>query len=172
MINALDSIKEISGVEFEYYFVCKTQLWLFSHGLIKSQEDENVKIGRLLHKNKYKREMKEKSLNRVKFDVVKLGNEYIVYETKKEKVLEAHIWQLKYYLYQLNKTTGIPVRGILTAPKFRKVVVLSNDDILFIEQILNDIKKIKQLPDPPLPIKQIRCKKCAYRMFCFGDKYE
>lgn len=172
MPDLIDKASEISGVEFEYYFVCKTQLWLFSHGLIKSDEDENVKIGRIIHREKYKREKRERSLNRIKFDVMKLGNEYVVYETKKEKVLDAHIWQVKYYLYQLSKLVNLPVKGILTAPKFRKVITLSNDDIKFIEQTLEEIKNVKQLRDPPAPIKQIRCKKCAYRTFCFGDEYE
>jgi CRISPR-associated exonuclease Cas4 len=103
---------------------------------------------------------------------MKLGKEYVIYETKKQRVLDAHIWQLKYYIYQLSKIVKAPVKGILVAPKFRKILTISNEDIKFIDKKLEEIMNLKSLPDPPIPVKNVYCKKCAYRTFCWSDKYE
>ncbi|MEM4360581.1 MAG: CRISPR-associated protein Cas4 [Candidatus Anstonellaceae archaeon] len=168
----MDLISKISGVEFCYFFICKTQFWYFTHGLIKSDEDENVKIGRLVHENRYKREKREKELFRSKFDVVRLGNEYVIYEVKKGVILEQNIMQLKFYMYEIYKTTGLIAKGIITSPGNRKILTLSEKDIKEIEESLREIEKLKYQKDPPQPIKRDICKKCAYRTFCFGDEGE
>ena len=165
-------IEQVSGVEFEYYHVCKTQLWLFSHNLIKSDDDENVKVGRILHEERYKREKKDRSLFRSRFDVIKFKDKYVVYERKKEKLLKAHEYQLLYYLFQLHLITNSEVEGVLIAPGTRKILKLTDEIKKKIINDLTEIIKIKKLPDPPPPKKIKRCAKCAYRTFCFGDEYE
>ncbi len=164
-------VNGVSGVELEYYFVCPTMLWLYSHNLINANEDEIVKDGKVLHESGYKRDKKEVHLNRSVFDVVKLGNEYVVYERKRSKLLKAHELQLKFYLFQLH-LKGIKAKGVLIAPGSRKVVVLTALDISTLENAVDEIKKIKTMEDPPKPKKIRRCQKCAYRMFCFGDEGE
>lgn len=162
---------EVSGVEFEYYFVCKTQLWLFSHNIQKTEDDENVKIGKLIHQNIYKRGFRDRSIARTKFDVIRRGDVYTVYERKKNKILPAHEWQLKYYLYTL-RINGIKSVGILIAPGYRKIIHLRKEDIKTIEEVKAEIRKIISLPNPPVPKKIGRCKNCAYHLFCFGDEDE
>lgn len=163
---------DVSGTEFNYFFVCKTQLWYLSHSLIKSDEDENVKIGRLVHEIKYKSERKERPLFRSKFDVVKLNNRYVIYEYKKSAIKDSHIKQLKFYLYSLKKQTDAEVQGILISPGKRIFVSLSSEDFNEIDSTINEIHQIKKSKFPPKPVKIPTCKKCGYRSFCWGDTYE
>jgi CRISPR-associated exonuclease Cas4 len=163
---------DISGVEFQYYFVCPTQLWLFSHNIIKSNEDENVKIGKRMHEEGYKREKKEKQLARSKFDIVKISTGYIVYERKKQRILESNINQLKFYLFVLSQVTNSKVNGVLIAPSKRIPVQLNEHDYKFIENAINEIRRIKSLKSPPLIVKKPICKRCGYRNFCFSGEYD
>jgi CRISPR-associated exonuclease Cas4 len=163
---------DVSGVEFCYFFVCDTQLWLFSHGLIKSDEDENVKLGRILYSNRYKKEKREREVFRSKFDVIKIGEEYLIYELKKYAILSSNILQLKFYMYQIHLLTGLSVKGIISAPGKKYFVNLTSEDISFINESINKIKEIKNLSEPPKPTFKPICKKCGYRNFCFGDRYE
>ncbi len=160
--------EDISGVEYEYYFVCPTMLWLYSHGLIKANEDENIKEGKIIHENIYKREKREVEIGRSKFDVLKLKDKYIVYERKKSKIFRGQTHQLKFYLYQLY-LKGINAEGFLIVPGKRIHVLLRDKDKEEIKVNLLEIKRIKNSPNPPKPIKKKICNKCAYRDFCFGD---
>ena len=46
----------INGTQINYYFICKTKLWLFSHNIQMEQESDNVSLGKQLHENSYKKE--------------------------------------------------------------------------------------------------------------------
>ena len=46
---------KINGTQINYYFICKTKLWLFSHN-IQLEQSENVKLGKILHEDSFKRE--------------------------------------------------------------------------------------------------------------------
>ncbi len=49
-------ISKINGTQINYYFICKTKLWLFSHNIQLEDEHENVKLGKFLHETSFKRE--------------------------------------------------------------------------------------------------------------------
>ena len=34
----------VNGTQINYYFVCKTKLWLFSHNIQMEQESDNVSL--------------------------------------------------------------------------------------------------------------------------------
>ncbi|MBW1650087.1 MAG: CRISPR-associated protein Cas4 [Deltaproteobacteria bacterium] len=98
----------ITGTQINYYFVCKRKLWLFSHNISMGHTSGLVEIGSIIHKNTYIR--KEMELDGIKIDFFE-KNRGIINEVKKSKAVEqAHIWQLKYYLYHFNKL-GIKVKG-------------------------------------------------------------
>jgi len=44
----------IGGVKVNYYFHCKTQLWLFSHFITQEQDSDLVILGRLLEEKSFK----------------------------------------------------------------------------------------------------------------------
>ena len=161
----------IRGTEVAYYIVCKRKLWLFSRGISFERFSDYVEIGKVISESFFKREkLKEVELNSSKIDFIKFSDEIIVNEIKKSRKLEeAHIWQTKFYIYQLQKI-GINCRfGIIHYPKLlRKVdVELSEDDKNKIEEALSKIEEIKLLENPPEIKEKPYCKKCAYYEFCF-----
>lgn len=59
-----------TGSQINYYFVCKRKLWLFSHNIELESDSDLVKLGKLLHENKYKRRLKEVQIDRIKIDFI------------------------------------------------------------------------------------------------------
>ena len=105
--------KYISGMMFYYYFVCKRKLWLFANEIQLENENEDVKIGKLLDENTYSRERKHVLIdNTINVDFIKDWE--VLHEIKKNKTVEdAAIWQIKYYLYFLKKRGITLEKGIL-----------------------------------------------------------
>jgi len=74
----------INGTLIWYYFICKREVWLISHGITADQEDENIEIGRFIHENAYSREKKEIDFDNFKVDVAdSIDGKIIVQEVKK-----------------------------------------------------------------------------------------
>ncbi|MGH2638833.1 MAG: CRISPR-associated protein Cas4 [Rhabdochlamydiaceae bacterium] len=59
---------KFTGSQINYYFICKRKLWLFSHNIELEPESDLVKLGKLLHENRYNRKMKEVQIGRIKVD--------------------------------------------------------------------------------------------------------
>lgn len=161
--------REISGMMFYYYFVCKRKLWFFANEIQMESENEDVIIGKLIDENSYSRELKHVLIdNTVNIDFIKEWK--ILHEVKKQKsVEEAGIWQLKYYIYFLRKR-GINIeKGILDYPKLKKreEIFLTEEDKKRIEEILLEIREIVNLKLPPKLEKLKICKKCAYFEYCY-----
>jgi len=158
----------ITGTQINYYFVCKRKLWLFSHHIGMEYTSEMVEMGSVLHKHSYARKRKE-----VEFDGIKVDffdkNKGIINEVKKSKAIEeAHIWQLKYYIYHF-KNLGMKVKGQIDYPLIRRreLVNLDKKDIEKIEALLKDIEKIIADKIPPEKINAKICKKCSYYELCY-----
>ena len=161
--------REISGMMFYYYFVCKRKLWFFANEIQMESENEDVIIGKLIDENSYSRELKDVLIdNTVNIDFIKEWK--ILHEVKKQKSIEeAGIWQLKYYIYFLRKR-GINIeKGILDYPKLKKreEIFLTEEDEKRIEEILLEIREIINLKLPPKLEKLKICKKCAYFEYCY-----
>ncbi len=160
-------LPHITGVQVNYYFVCKTKLWLFSHLATMEHTSEEVALGRLLHTESYNRSRKELEIGAIKIDFIRRGDELVLHEVKKSKKLErAHEYQMLYYIYYLRRQ-GIKARGIINYPliRRRKEVVLRDERQ--IEEVLQDIEEIVALPEPPKPEKKDYCRKCSYFEFCW-----
>lgn len=161
--------REISGMMFYYYFVCKRKLWFFANEIQMESENEDVIIGKLIDENSYSKELKHVLIdNTVNIDFIKEWK--ILHEVKKQKSIEeAGIWQLKYYIYFLRKR-GINIeKGILDYPKLKKreEIFLTVEDEKRIEEILLEIREIVNLKLPPKLEKLKICKKCAYFEYCY-----
>lgn len=161
--------REISGMMFYYYFVCKRKLWFFANEIQMESENEDVIIGKLIDENSYSRELKHVLIdNTVNIDFIKEWK--ILHEVKKQKsVEEAGIWQLKDYIYFLRKR-GINIeKGILDYPKLKKreEIFLTEEDEKRIEEVLLEIREIVNLKLPPKLEKLKICKKCAYFEYCY-----
>ena len=160
---------KVQGVKFNYYFICKRKLWLFSNGIAMENESERVTLGKLVHENAYKRSERDKEKlidNMIKIDVIDAEN---VKEVKiSSRMKESDKLQLLYYLYYL-KQMGIYRTGTLNYVKEKRVenVLLTSDDEKLIEETLVEIDKFLKLEKPPCVEVYRYCKKCAYYAYCY-----
>ena len=152
--------KEITGVMVYYYEVCKRKLWYFYNEIQMEQGNENVEIGKVLDEETYKRDKKH----------INIRSKGILHEVKKSnKIEEASILQVKYYLYFLHKKGVTNIKGKIDYPLLKQSVdiELNEEDIVNIEQILNNINEIVYKTIPPKLEKKRICKSCSYYDLCF-----
>lgn len=151
-----------------YYHVCHRKLWYFVHEIRMEQENEDVIMGKLIDEKSFAREDKHVNIdNVINIDFIKDKN--ILNEVKKSNKIEnASIWQVKYYLYYL-KQRGVVLDARIDYPKLKKVVDvdLSQEDEKELDEIITNIKKICDLDEPPKITNNKICKKCAYYDLCY-----
>lgn len=159
---------EITGVMIQYYKVCKRELWFYINQVNMNYDNDNIDIGKLIHENSYKREKKEIRLDNLVFDFIQTKDKLKIYEIKKSsKLTIGGIYQLYFYLWIFNKV-NINATGYLVYPKEKKKeeIELTEEKIIEIEEIIENIKKISNLEKPPSPHQQPYCKKCTYYELC------
>lgn len=159
----------ITATQINYFFVCKRKLWLFSHNITMEHNSELVELGNLLHQNSYEKKRKDIEFEGIKIDFFE-KSKAIIHEVKKSKAIEeAHIWQMKYYLYCLRQL-GIYVQGQIDYPKQRKTekILWEEEDEKIILDIITKLEQILKEPLPPQKINKEKCKKCSYFEFCYA----
>ena len=166
----METAPSLTGVQINYYFICKRKLWLFSHGIQMEQESDRVFLGKLMHEESYDRESKEIFLgDQIRLD--RISPDGVIHETKMTNKMEkADIWQLKYYLYYLKKNNIWPVTGEIDYPKLRKTekIQLTQSDCEQLDKIVREIGEVLKKERPPEIQKMSICKKCAYFEYCWG----
>lgn len=162
--------KKITGIMVYYYVVCKQKLWYFVHDINMEQNNDNVRLGRLLDENSYRDADKHILIdNALNIDYIKNAN--IIHEIKKSrKIEEASIWQVRYYIWYLEQF-GVPnIKGQIDYPLLRQTVQveLSDADREIMQDYLADIERIISLQQPP-DVKQRKkiCQSCAYFELCY-----
>ena len=159
----------INGTIINYYFVCKTKMYLHYHKINLEDNSEDVRIGKVLH------EINEEKVNEVSFESIKVDKitkDYVIEVKKSDSDIEAAKWQLIYYLYIL-KQKGINKKGRLEVfeknkqDKKRFEIELTNEYEKKLLKILEDIEKILRNDTPPKPKFESKCRKCAYYEYCF-----
>lgn len=161
-------MRKITGMMVYYYNVCKRKLWFFSNEINMEDCSEDVKIGALLDQKSYSREDKHINIDNV-INIDFFGNENILNEIKKSnKIEEATIWQVKYYLYYL-KQRGVVITAKIDYPLLKKnvYVELTDEDEINIEGMLQDIESITGSDTAPDKLQSGICKKCAYYDLCY-----
>jgi CRISPR-associated exonuclease Cas4 len=167
----------ITGTHINYYFSCHRQLWLFANNIQMEHTHDAVSEGKLIHETSYAQrsgKYEEIAIDGIKIDFYDAKNKVIHELKKSSKLHEAHIWQLKYYIYVFEKKGIDGISGILEYPKERKTeeVYLSSIDIEKIKEIETEIIKIINSDSPPRLEKKPRCKNCSYYDFCFISETE
>ena len=162
-------MENISGVMIYYYFVCKRKLWYFCKNINMEDNSEDVGIGKLIDETSYSRERKNISIDQnINVDFLRAWK--VIHDIKKSRAAEeASIWQIKYYIYYLEKK-GIEIeKGVLDYPKLKKRinVFLDDEDKVKLEKIIEEIRGIKELKVPLGVEKKSICKKCAYFELCY-----
>jgi len=142
---------KITGNMINYYFVCQRKLWLFAQGLQYEEENENVQLGKLLDTGTYKDKRKQIMVDdTIMIDF--LEDWKVLHEVKKSRAIEpAAVWQLRYYLYYLQKKGVLVEKGYIDYPKLRErvEVTLNEEEIKTLEGIIDSIKTIVTQSDSP-----------------------
>lgn len=159
----------ISGIMIYYYFICQRKLWYFLNEINMEQNSELVSIGKIIDETTYSREKKGILIdNTINVDFIRNGA--VLHEIKKTKSIEeAGIWQIKYYMYYLEKRGVKSVQAQIDYPLMRetKKIYLDDNDREILENIEKNIKDIKRQEKPPHVINKKMCKNCAYYDLCY-----
>ena len=161
-----------TGTQINYYHICHRKLWLFTNNIQMEHNSDLVTEGKLIAETTYPqraKKYKELDLGFIKIDHFDTKNK-VVREVKKSKKMEAaHLAQLKYYLWVLEKSGVEDVSGILEYPRLRRTeeVWLSDLDREEIEVWISGIEVVLS-GDCPKVIDKAICKKCAYYDFCYA----
>lgn len=161
----------VTGTLINYYFHCKTQCWLHANRINLEENSEDVRIGKILHEiNEERGKKTEISIDNVKID--KLTRDYLVEVKKSDSDPEAVKWQVLLYLYKL-KAKGVLKKGkieyIEKKRQSKKIEYIELDDENEKEllEVLGKIEALIDLSNPPKPIFENHCKRCAYYEYCF-----
>ena len=160
----------ITATHINYYLICRRKLWFFSQQIQCEQESELVALGKLIHEASYADEKKEFEFEGIKVDWLDLKNKVIHEVKKSDKVDEAHIWQLKYYLYYFKINNLGDFTGEINYPKLRKTekITLNDDDIIYIQKVEKEINEIIANEQAPKVNKVMKiCKNCSYYELCW-----
>lgn len=161
----------VTGTLIWYYYICKREVWLMAHQLVADQDNENMRIGKIIGENSYKRDKKELDLGNAKLDLIRTENgELVVGEVKKSsRFTDSATKQLLFYLLQLREM-GIKARGELMIPEEKQKieVYLDEKNEIEIKSAVKDIELIVSKELPPEPVKNKYCRNCAFSEFCWA----
>lgn len=165
-------MENVTGTHIAYYQLCHRKLWLFGNGVQMEQDSDLVYEGKVIHESSYGRRanrFREVDLGSVRIDFYDAKTK-TVHEMKKGKAMEEmHVWQLKYYLWMMERAGFEGVKGKLEYPKLRKVkeVVLEEGDRVRLEGMVKAIRETIGGENCPDRVRLKACKRCAYHDFCW-----
>ena len=162
-------MKQITGLMIDYYFICKRKLWYFINEIHMEQNSELVAMGKILDETSYTREKKSILIdNQINIDFI--ANGAVLHEVKKTKAIqEAGEWQIKYYMYYLEKRGVKNIEAKMDYPliKQTKEVMLIEKDREILEEAEKEIELIAQSKEIPKKLNAKMCKKCSYYDLCY-----
>ncbi len=162
----------MTGTHFNYFQVCHRKLWLFANGINMEHTSDLVYEGKLIHETSYPQRSEryeELEIEGCKIDFYDARNK-VVHEIKKsDKIETAHEWQVKYYIYVLERNGIEGVTGILEYPTMRQTqkVELTDWDRERIKEIEKEIGDIIGADVCPEVINAKICGNCSYYEFCY-----
>ena len=173
----------INGIYFNYYQVCKRKLWLFANGINMEHTSDTVYDGKLLHETSYpqRAERYEEMLISAEYEGITLIGQIdyfdarikVIHEIKpSDKVEEAHVRQVKFYLWLLELNGVDGATGILEYPKLRKMdeVLFSDEDRKLLQESVSEIRSLIENESCPSTINAKICKNCSYYDFCYAGE--
>lgn len=161
---------KVNATLFSYYILCKRKAWLFIHNITMEKTSPLVEIGKLISQYSYTNQKHEINIdNTIVIDWIDHTNK-IIHEVKKsKKVEEAHIWQVKYYLWYLEQKGLKGYTAIINYPMQRKItkVELEKRDRTIIPAIIKELQTLSTQTKPPEPVRLPICSNCAYFELCW-----
>ena len=167
----------VTGTHISYYHVCHRKLWLFANEIRMEHTSDLVAEGRLIHETTYPQRSEryqELEIDGIKIDYYDPRNKMIHEVKKSDKLETAHEWQVRYYIYVLERNGVDGVTAILEYPKLRHTteIFLSNRDREELEMIIEETQSIIASDICPERVKLNICKKCSYFEFCWCGEEE
>lgn len=155
-----------------YYHLCHRKLWLHHRGMRMEDNSSAVAEGQLIGKTTYQRrakKWKELVVDSLKIDHFDPATNTIREVKKSSKLEHAHVAQVKYYLYALEKRGIQNAKGLIEYPKQRKTTEVTLDLAAKKEIEIWEaaIEEIVNLPVCPALVPKSYCKNCSFRDFCF-----
>jgi CRISPR-associated exonuclease Cas4 len=162
----------ITATYINLYNVCKRELWLHANEIRFEHTSDLVYEGKLIHETSYPQRSdryEELEIDGIKLDYYDARNKVIHEIKKSDKVEVAHEWQLKYYIYVLERNGVEGVTGILEYPTLRQTekVVLTDSDRKQIVEMEKEIETIVSSDECPPVINAKICRNCSYYEFCY-----
>lgn len=175
----------VGGMLVGYYLVCPRKAWLSMRGLWMEGEHEAVQLGKLLDETAYARRDRPALIEAEAPDGTRLvakldGAELargVLHETKKGRACEeAHVWQLRFYLWVLRLCGatgpgGAPLRGVLDYPALRRrePVALEPAHEARLGELVAAVRALADAPAPPhRHPRRSFCRRCAFEELCYG----
>lgn len=164
---------QITGTQFAYYLICHRKLWLFSRGITLEQESDLVSMGKLIHETTYQNRpdrFKELAIDGIKIDFFDRKTKTVHEIKKSDSFQEAHIWQVKFYIYVLEQNGIEGVSGIIEYPKLHRTekVELADVDRSVIVEMTVSIQSVIESDSAPGKLKVSKCRNCSYLDFCWS----
>lgn len=170
----------ITGTHINYFRLCPRKSWLFIHGIHMEHNSELVADGKLIEEESYQQRSErytQLELSSTFDDIQLVGKidfydtkERIIHETKRSnKVEQAHIWQVKFYLWLL-ELNGIEAEmGLVEYPRLREreKVFLDENDKVYLKNTIENIKILVNQNECPPVINAKICKSCSFYDFCY-----
>ena len=162
----------MTGTHFNYYQICHRKLWLFANGINMEHTSDLVYDGKLIHESTYPQRSEryeELEIDGVKIDYYDARNKVIHEIKRSDKVEHAHEWQVKYYIYVLERNGIEDVKGVLEYPALRHTapVILTDADRIRITEMEKEIRQLIEGDVCPPVINAKICKNCSYYDFCY-----
>ncbi len=170
----------LTGTHINYYRLCKRKLWLFATGIQMEHTSDLVYDGKVIEAESYSDRSSQYEQLELSFDwgdltlVGKIDfydrHEGVIHETKRSnKVEEAHIWQVKFYLWLLLLNEIPASKGIIEYPKMREreIVYLEEKDVEYLKALTAEIQALLNSEKCPPVLNARICKSCSYYDFCY-----
>lgn len=164
----------ITATLINLYHVCHREMWLHANGIRMEHTSETVAEGKLIGETSYNRRAdrwREVQIDGIKIDFYD-PDERVVHEIKKsDKMEQAHLAQVKYYLYILEQNGIEGATGLLEYPKLKKTerVTLTDEDRADIPRWQAEIRALLACDTCPPRLNKPRCKSCSYYDWCYSE---
>ena len=162
----------ITATYINLFNVCKRELWLHANEIRFEHTSDLVYDGKLIHESSYPQRSEryeELEIDGVKIDYYDVRNKVIHEIKRSDKVEHAHEWQVKYYIYVLERNGIEDVKGVLEYPALRHTapVILTDADRIRITEMEKEIRQLIEGDVCPPVINAKICKNCSYYDFCY-----
>jgi len=159
----------VTGVMMQYYEVCKRELWFESRDIEIDRNNPNVVRGTHVDETAYDDKRRNLSIDgRISPDMLDDGR--IVEVKPSSTLVEPARLQLLYYLWYLDRVTGVEKEGVLAHPKERKreSVELTEEAVERVEEAIRGVHDVVRQDSPPPAEEKPYCESCAYHDFCWS----